>query len=285
MSEEDVDEYVHFDFAIMSVFAMYVFDVSTQIGVHRQKLHSSDYWSKDEERLDDGMNGVKRASFQAIMLSLLVIVVTAIAISLPFRELDQRMVWILEGLSLLFAAVVLAMLAFDVGRWTGLYYKVWKAPEQETSHSLKELKFNVRWSYYRIFGRYYFFLMPFYQGAITILLSIIAGIGLGLAIDFIVYLVRRKEKLHRCIVIAIIVSFVLGSSVLLSDGVFFIAKVWEMQEDPQKDGCLSLLLFVSVLNQSFTWSVGVLVARSSRMKMQQRVRLHQLGIDLQWRQV
>jgi hypothetical protein len=108
--EEDV--FINFDFAIMSIFATYIFDVSTQIGKTRQIMETSKYWGKDEARLNEGMKGVQRASKQAVALSLFIIIVTAIGISLPTRTLDERMVLILEGYSLLFAAAVMGMLSF-----------------------------------------------------------------------------------------------------------------------------------------------------------------------------
>lgn len=55
-----------------------------------------------------------------------VIITSAIIISFPSDALEQCMKYILEGLSLLFSAVVLARLSFQVAILTGLYYKVWQ---------------------------------------------------------------------------------------------------------------------------------------------------------------
>jgi hypothetical protein len=112
--EQAVEEqvYINFDFAIMSIFATYTFEVSSQIGKTRQVMETSKYWGKNQARLNEGMKGVRRASKQAIALCLFIIIVTAIGTSLPTRVLDERMVLILEGCSLLFAAVVMGMLSF-----------------------------------------------------------------------------------------------------------------------------------------------------------------------------
>jgi hypothetical protein len=105
------DVFISFDFAIMSIFATYIFEVSSQIGRTRQVMETSKYWGKDEARLNEGMKGVQRASKLAVALSLFIIIVTAIGISLPTRTLDERMVLILEGYSLLFAAALMGMLS------------------------------------------------------------------------------------------------------------------------------------------------------------------------------
>jgi hypothetical protein len=237
--EQAIEEqvYINFDFAIMSIFATYTFEVSSQIGKTRQVMETSKYWGKNQARLNEGMKGVRRTSKQAVALCLFIIIVTAIGTSLPTRALDERMVLILEGCSLLFAAVVMGMLSFDIGRWTGLYFKIWQAPDQEETHSVEEVKFIVRWSYYRIFARYFFFLMPFYQGtnAITIPLSMIAGICFGVAISVVVFLARRREdKCFQIIVVILISILVLFSSVICGDGVYFIALVWETIDDPDE---------------------------------------------------
>jgi len=265
--EEDV--FINFDFAIMSIFATYIFEVSSQIGRTRQIMETSKYWGKDEARLNEGMKGVQRASKQAVALSLFIIIVTAIGISLPTRTLDERMVLILEGCSLLFAAAVMGMLSIDIGRWTGLYFKVWKAPDEEVPHSLEALKLNVRWSYYRIFARYFFFLMPFYQGtnALTIPLSMIAGICFGVAISVVVFLARRTEdKCFQIIVIILISVLVVFSSIICGDGVYFIALVWETIDDPDQSvwGVASFAVCLSVegLCHVARWVVSLKMKKS-----------------------
>lgn len=255
----------NFDFSIMAVFASLVFDISTQVGVQRQKLETSGFWNKNSERLNKGLNGVRKASLQAILLSLLIIIATAIGMSLPmslpYGELEERMKLILEGLSLLFAAVMFGKLSCQVALWTGLYYKAWKVPELETSRSLKEVELKARWSYYRIFTRYYFFLMPFYQGvnAVSVQASMLSGIGVGLFVDFCVFLARRRmQKIRRFIVLALIALFVSASSILLLIGVYFIVKVWEQAWNPEKDEWIPSLsflicLFVETMVHIFRW--------------------------------
>lgn len=112
MGDQIEETYLNFDFAIMAIFATYCFEISSQIGETRTIMESSKYWNKNEARLHEGMKGVRRASEQAVAISLFIIIVTAIGISLPSRGLDERMILILEGCSLLFAAVVMGMLSF-----------------------------------------------------------------------------------------------------------------------------------------------------------------------------
>lgn len=224
---EPQDEYANFDFAIMAIFATYVFEVSTEFGNQRSRLYSSKFWHSSDKRLDKAVKAMRISTFQAISLSLATIIASAIGISLPTRNLDERMVWILEGLSLLFASVVIGRLSFGVARWAGVYYKIWEEPSEEDSHTIKELQFKSRWGYYRLFGRFFFFLLPFFQGvnALTIPLSMVAGIGAGFFADAFVFLARRKEKYKRPIVVCFIVIGVFGSSWLLASGIYFIAKV------------------------------------------------------------
>lgn len=261
---EGIDTTEGFDFAIMAIFTTLVFDISTQFGQHRQQLQTSDYWSKTEQKLEEGLKGMRNASLQAIALSLVIITATAIGVSIPCVPLEERMVWILEGLSYLVAALVCGMLSFQVAYWIGVYPKVWEAPARETSRTLKEVKFKVRWSYYRIFTRYYFFLIPFYQGviAMTIPVSMLSGIAAGLLVDYCVYLTRRtqKRKLVRRLAGLVLFIIVCASSLLLATGVWYIALVWDHDEDPKSwDEWWILSLFVcffleSLLHVGYWWS-------------------------------
>jgi hypothetical protein len=174
----------------------------------------------------------------------------------------------------------MGMLSFDIGRWTGLYFKVWQAPDEEVPHSLEALKLNVRWSYYRIFARYFFFLMPFYQGtnALTIPLSMIAGICFGVAISIVASLARRKEdKWFHIIVIILISAIVLFSSVNCGDGVHFIALVWDSIDDRDESiwGIASFAICLSIegLCHVASWVMSIRMKKSMHMKADLRASL------------
>jgi len=166
------------------------------------------------------------------------------------------MIFILEGLSFLFAAAVLFMLSFQVAVWLGIYHYEWAEHKEEMSRSLQEIKFKVRMSHYRIFLRYFFFLLPFFQGVVpqSIPISIIVGILFGLFIDFCVYVARRRQgRINvRRLAQVVLLLIVLFSSQLFAAGVWDIVLVWEMQTDPKKDEWWFYAMVVSLIVELLT---------------------------------
>lgn len=206
-------------------------------------MATSKLLSQGKERLGEGVKGVQKASMQVIALSLLLVAATAIGLSLPACKLDQRAIWALEGLSLLFSAIARARgaLLLDLGHWAGLCCKAWEAPEQETLQALKEAQLKVKRSQCRrAFGWRCFFLMPFFQGSSTLatLLSMIAGAGFGLAISFGAHFVRKGKKWFN-----VAVTFIVAlSSLMLGNGARFVALARELLTTPnRRHGALPLL--------------------------------------------
>lgn len=131
--------------------------------------------------------------------------------------------------------------------------------------------------------------MPFYQGtnALTIPLSMIAGIGFGVAISLVVFLARRKEdKWFRIIVIILISVIVVFSSIICGDGVYFIALVWETIDDPDESiwGIASFAICLSVegLSHVARWAIS---RKKKSLCMQIFVRLPLENIDPECRRV
>lgn len=236
---DNVEHYPNFDFAIMAVFVRLVFEISTHFGNQRLKLQMSDYWSKTNERLENGLKAVLYACLQAIGVSMVIVIATAIGISIPSVELEERMTWIMTGLMFLFAAVVLGMLSFQVAFWTGLYPIEYHPPKQEKAKTIRELKVQSHCGIYRIFGRYFFFLMPFYQGvnAKNIPLSILAGILAGFVIDYGVYLARRRpgplQKFAKYFFLFVVAA---ASSLCASWAAWYIITVFEDNEHLKQGG-------------------------------------------------
>ena len=250
--EYDYKMWVSFDFAICAVFTSLVFDLSKEIGVHRYRIHASEYWTKSRAKLDQGWRGILEASLHAIAGCMLIIIAAAVGIAIPSHPLEERMLWILEGLSFLFAACVLGMLAFQVAVWLGIYYYPWQHYPEETSRCLKEIKFRVFCRNCRIFGRYFFFLLPFFQGvnAETIPVSMVAGVLIGFFVDYCVYMARRKQKDRPRIRKAaklVVVGIIVFSSFMLAQGMWAIAFVWDSQNDPRKDDWRFWSLVVSLI--------------------------------------
>ena len=250
--KDDYRMWVGFDFAICAIFASLFFDLSTEFGVHLYQMHASEYWTKSNTKLKQGLRGIFDASAQAIAVCLLIIIGAAIGIAIPSNPLEERMLWILEGLSFLFASCVLGRLAFQVAVWLGIYYYPWQRHPEQTSRCLREIKFKVLCGNCRIFARYIFFLLPFFQGVNpeTIPISMVAGVLVGLFVDFCVYLARRKQKSRPRIRSAakfVVIGIIVFSSFMLAQGMWAIVFVWDSQNDPRKEQWRFWSLVVSLI--------------------------------------
>ena len=211
---------------------------------------------KTAERTKQGHLCVRRASLQAIAISLVIIIASAIAFAVPSELLETRMKYILEGLSFLFAAIVLGNFSFQIAFWLGLYYKFYREPKPIDARSLKELGFRVRWSQFRIFARYYFFLLPFFQGLYPagIPLSMISGVVLGFFVEYAVYLGRRTEArlwMKRLSYLVLFITVFL-SSLMLANAAFYISTVWAHKKSPVIDETAFYVLLGCLFFESLT---------------------------------
>jgi hypothetical protein len=252
-SADDPDEYyatrINFNFTIMAIFAWLVPTVGIEMGKYRSALLTSPDWNNNNNKqqagetnkLELGLRAVRNAGGLAIVVALVVIIDLSILISLLTQDLDNRMYSILhQGLSRLFGALVMYVISIMSPKWFGVYF--YKATYNHNhmvtvGKSLQVVRFNVAWGILRQFGRCGFFLLPFFCGvhAITIPVSMIAGVVSGFAVDACVFLARKRNETQRTYIAAITaVSIALLSAVLFSEGVWYIAVVWGREKNKEK---------------------------------------------------
>ena len=227
--------------------------ISATIGEYRHAIGESTAWTKSEEKQIEAKKAIWRAAFEAIGIFMVLIIAFGIAIPLLTNPLDERMLYIINGFSRLTAAVVLGLLSIRIALWVGIYYPYrWTAEIQRNLGTTEiELKHSVRWSVSKNFLRAFFFLITLFQeGAdpITIPVSIITGILIGFLIDFFIYKCRRfeSERTRRCSSIFFVSVFLICSILALADGVFFIAAVWDDQDDVANSWWPSVAVLVGI---------------------------------------
>jgi hypothetical protein len=237
---DDADEYyatkINFNFTIMAIFAWLVPAVGIEMGNYRTALRNSPNW-KREAKLELGLSAVHKAGGLAILAALVAIIDMAVLIALLTQDLDNRMYSVLQGLSRLFGALVIYVISIMSPKWFGVYYYKANTYMATVGNSTKVVRFNVSWGVLRQFGRCGFFLLPFFCGvnAITLPVSILAGLVAGFAVDACVFLSRRRNEKERTYIAAVTaVAIALCSAVLFSDGVWYIAVVWGTSNEAKR---------------------------------------------------
>jgi hypothetical protein len=258
MNDDDADAWyattLNFNFTIMAIFAWLVPTIGIEMGKYQSALLSSPDWNKGEDhtrktKLESGLSVVRNAGGLAILAALVVIMDLAVLISLLTHDLDNRMYSILQGLSRLFGALVIYVISIMSPKWLGVYFYKAKYKTEylvTVGKTTRVLRFHVSWSVLSQFGRCGFFLLPFFCGAnaITIPVSIIAGLVSGFAVDACVFWSRRRNENQRTTIAAITaVGLALVSAVLFSDGVWYIAVVWGKEQNKDKLGKILSITF------------------------------------------
>jgi hypothetical protein len=208
--------------------------ISATIGEYRHAVGESEAWNKSVEKQVEAKKAIWRASLEAIGIFMVLIVAFAIAVPLLVDPLDERMLYIVNGISRLTGSVILGLLSIRIALWVGIYYPYrWTEEIHKTlGTTLVELKHRVRWSVSKNFLRSFFILLVMFQeGAdpVTIPVSILVGIVCGFLIDYGIYKCRRfeSEKTRRCTSTFFVVLVVAFSILTFADGVFFISAVWD----------------------------------------------------------
>jgi len=214
----------------------------------------------------------RRSVLQAVAVCFGLLTVVAAALAVSSRSLDERMVFILHGLGRIWAATVLAFLSFQVAVWTKTYELPWwkhSTIKLEDEISVRELRFRIQFSIYREFLASFIFLWPFFQGnihAFTIPASIALGMFLGCLLYGAVHLtLKRRIPWFRYACMGLLILLVVGgSTVLFSDGIWFIALVWEQYQH---------VIFITWAGKAFVvWLFALLFLHGSLLYWQIRQR-------------
>lgn len=291
--DDDADEHssglmdvAAFSPGITLIFTVHVALISATIGRYRAAVKKELCPSKmvetdqQEGRLTyhQAKQVIRRASLQVIYVFAFVIVVTSVAVTQLTDPLDQRMTYIINGLSRLTAGVFMALLSFRVAFWLELYHPIPMFPKSQTSKPEEALRLSdkqslsraVRWSVAKKFLRSFFWLLVLFQeGAdtiVTIPASIVSGVATGLFIDYVVYKCRRMSSSRRwrkCASVTLVLLLACFSVACFDSGVFFIASVWD--DDQTSSSWPTTALVASLVGfpllHLIVWQCGKLSAR------------------------
>lgn len=271
---QEYASYIRFHFAIMATFAWLVPAISIRIGKFRDAVTNLVSIEEDDEEdekerqatmLEQRLRAVRRGSGWSIVSSLTVLSLLAVWIGLMTQQLDDRMHAVLQGFSRLMGAWILFLISIRVPKWFGgvNYFERWRHGSVDVCGQCcdpKVLQFNVFWEVMLLFSRECIYILPFFCGvdAVTIPCSIIAGIVFGMFVDVGVYVARRQEKIRRKRIAFWSAIMMVGlSSLLFSDGVFYIATVWGSTDDDRREtvwlGSLLAWLLVGILFHVCLW--------------------------------
>ncbi|KAL3816989.1 hypothetical protein ACHAXA_010109 [Cyclostephanos tholiformis] len=205
-----------FDGAIMTIFARELLEATVIIGQYRTVLFRSDDW-QDPARQKEGLRAITVSALLAALVALIVTVCVAVPLAVLSRELDDRVVEIIEGISKLVAAVCILQLSLKIPKFLGVYASKKGEDGATIGLSLKSIRFNVAWNIWRELAEIGVFLIPFFLGgeAIAVPLSGLAGIAVGGLLGGIIYFANKllKNKFWLAAFMAILL-------LMLSTGLF-----------------------------------------------------------------
>jgi high-affinity iron transporter len=156
------------------------------------------------------------ATLYAVALAILVVVAVTVPLAILARELDDKVVATIEGVSKIVAAIAILQLSLKLPKWLGVYISK-KKDNAVDGVPLSTIRFNVMWNIWREMAECGVSLIPYIvsKNAIKIPVSAIVGIAIGLALGYLIYL--RSKTLGSKAWMAFFCSFITG---LLSVGLF-----------------------------------------------------------------
>ena len=132
----------------------------------------------------------------AALVALIVTIAVAVPLALLSRDLDDRIVELIEGISKLVAAVCILQLSLKIPKFLGVYAGKKGDDGRTIGLSLQSIRFNVAWNIWREMAEIGVFLIPFFlgEGAIAIPLSGLAGIAVGAMLGGLIYYANKAMK-------------------------------------------------------------------------------------------
>jgi high-affinity iron transporter len=167
------------------------------IGQYRTVIQKSEEFMKDEEKKRAALKAVNQSALIASLIAVVIVAIVAVTLAVVSKDLDGRVVEIIEGVSKVVAAIAILQLSTKVPKWLGLYAsKKVNYEDKVEGLSLKSIKFNVAWNLWREVAECGVFLIPFFlgSGAEAIPLSGFIGILVGLAGGLGVYYASRNME-------------------------------------------------------------------------------------------
>lgn len=211
--------------ASMMHATLIVLDVSTELGEYHKAIQHGTKWGKDAKRT------INVVTLQVVGIGMFLIVVSSMLVTNLTKDMDSRMVLVLEGISRLEASILMAFISVKAPRWIGVYH----SPEKEqcvkhVGEGIEALKFHVRYTLGQYFVLVYCLMLPFSASP----QSAILGLALGFIIEIIILFAQKEQgpkERHsgdRPFRVSSIVSMVFAffSSFMMADGCHYIQVVW-----------------------------------------------------------
>jgi high-affinity iron transporter len=209
-----------FDVAVCTIFAREFMEGAIIIGEFRTVIQKSEVPADENAPSKESlMRAVNIWAAIAAAVAVLVVLIVAIPLAVMSRELNDKTVELIEGISKLVAAICILQFSLKIPKWLGFYKSMKAGKVSETFDlTMNAVRFNVAWNIWREVAECGVFLLPFFlnkEGLGAIPLSALIGIVVGLSVGFFVYWANRQMK--QKIYVAIFVTLVL---VFLSAGLF-----------------------------------------------------------------
>jgi high-affinity iron transporter len=213
-----------FNIAIATIFAREFLEGAIIIGQYRTVINKSDW---DAERKQQGLKTVTMSAAGAIAVAIAVVLAVAIPLGILGRDLNDKTVELIEGISKLVASICIVQLSLKIPGWLGIYWKVsifpWKNKVDgakkldEFDLSVREIQFNVAWNIWREVAECGVFLIPFFLGsdAKQIPVSAIVGAVISLIIGLGIYIANDRMKDKSWLAV-----FMSGLTLMLAVGLF-----------------------------------------------------------------
>ncbi|KAL7546304.1 hypothetical protein ACHAWF_009633 [Thalassiosira exigua] len=210
--------------------------------------------------LQGAYDAIRRASTQAISLSLAGYSLTAAGVGWSTRGLDSKVIAIVVGASQFLAALMAFIVSAKVPQWIGVYHEgsirfvkcssnyseKFQRVDLHDEDVLRQLRSAVRFGVWFHFAKFYIILMPFYCGvhAGTLPISMLGGIVIGFVLMWAVFVVHEKYIRHRNLVsIATILTLSIISSLLFVRGMAWSQAVWKLHILSDEDALMVISFF------------------------------------------
>lgn len=201
------------DIGIATIFAREFLEASLIIGQYRTVITKSSDWEGENQTA--ALKAVTTAAVVAALVALAVCVATIIPLAILSRELDDKILDVIEGVSKMVAAICVLQLSLKIPKWMGVYPQTPK--ERELGLSLKDIRFNVAWNIWREMAECGVFIIPFILdgNASAIPISAVVGTVIALIMGGAIYYTNQKQDSK--IKICVLLSFIMA---MLSIGLF-----------------------------------------------------------------
>jgi high-affinity iron transporter len=212
-----------FNVAIATIFAREFLEAAIIIGNYRTVINKNTEW--DEETKKAALKTVTWSASLASFVAILVVLAVAIPLGVLSKDLNDKTIEIIEGVSKVVASVCILQLSVKIPVWLGIYWKVSVLPWKSNKDAKKgaemitfsEIRFNVAWNIWREVAECGVFLIPFFlgTGAGAIPLSALVGIVISLFLGMLIYIAN-----HRLESKSWLAFFMSGLTLFLAIGLF-----------------------------------------------------------------